>query len=60
MEPTDIITLRDAIEGPPVWGAIAACDPDRPIAVKMTYADLFAIARMIQKRGEENGRTCTD
>ena len=54
MELTDFITLRDAIEGPPVWGVIAACDPDRPIAVKMTYADLFAIARMIQERGDRD------
>lgn len=54
MEPTDTITLRDAIEGPPVWGAIAACEPDRPLAVQMTYADLFAIAKMIQERGDKN------
>lgn len=53
MAPTDIITLHDAIEGPAVWVVIAALEPDRPIMVKMTYADLYAIAKMIMDKKEE-------
>lgn len=53
MAPTDIITLHDAIEGPPLWSMIAVMEPDRPIMVKMTYADLYAIARMIMDKKEE-------
>lgn len=61
MAPTDIITLHDAIEGPALWSVIAALEPERPIMVKMTYADLYALARMIMDKKEEiDGRTRTD
>ena len=53
-ETTDRIMLRGAIEGPAVWSVVAALDPERPIVVRMTYADLYAIAKMIQERGDKD------
>lgn len=32
----------------PAWMAVYAAEPDRAIEVKMTYADLFAIYKLIQ------------
>ena len=55
-ETTDRITLRGAIESPPVWGVIAVTDPERPINVKMTYADLYALSRMIEERGSADAK----
>ena len=38
----------------PAWMAVYAAEPDRAIEVKMSYADLFSIYKLIQS-GLENG-----
>lgn len=43
----DKTTLRAAMETT-AWMAVYAAEPDRAIEVKMTYADLFAIYKLIQ------------
>lgn len=43
----DKITLRDAMENP-TWMAVYAAEPERSIDVTMTYADLFAIYKIVQ------------
>ena len=44
----DKITLREAMETP-AWMMVYAGEPERNIDVTMTYADLFAIYKMVQK-----------
>ena len=48
----DRINIQDAVETP-FWMAIWATEPERPIAVHMTYADLKVICDLIDKAIKE-------
>ena len=51
----DQITLKQAMEQT-VWMAVYALEPERNIDVTMTYADLFAIYKLVKERMEEKER----
>ena len=55
MEPTDKITLQGALDTS-IWKMVWAGEPNRKIAVYMTYGDLIWVCELIDKQKvEEEG-----
>lgn len=55
LETTDRITLKAVLDDRAfgVFSMVAATDPLKPINVKMTYWQLFEIAKMLKEKKEK-------